>query len=46
MMINQDGVEYQVNKDDNTVIRIDDFTPVGTWDDEGKHIIFDDEDDE
>lgn len=46
IMIEEDGVEYQVNKDDNTVIRIDDFTPVGTWDEENKCIVFEEEDDE
>jgi len=46
IMIEEDGVEYQVNKDDNTVIRIDDFTPVGTWDEENKCIVFEEEEDE
>ena len=41
MMVHQHGIEYQVNKEDNIVIRIDDFTPVGTWDEDDEHIIFD-----
>jgi len=39
----EDGVEYQINKDDMSVIRVEDFSPVGTWDDETKGIIFDEE---
>ena len=35
-----------MNKDDNTVIRIDDFTPVGSWDEENKCIVFEEEEDE
>ena len=45
-MIEDDGVEYQVNKDDNSVIRIDDFTPVGIWDEDNQCIIFDEEEEE
>jgi len=29
--ITVDGVEYQLNKEDKTVIRKDDFSPVGVW---------------
>ena len=42
-LIEEKGIEYQVNKDDNTVIRIDDFSPVGTWDEEHECIIFEEE---
>ena len=44
--ITVDGTEYQLNKDDKTVIRIDDFAPVGVWNTETESIDFDDEDDE
>ena len=37
------GVEYQINKEDGSVIRVDDFTPVGVWDKDEEEIIFDDE---
>jgi hypothetical protein len=39
----EEGVEYQINKDDMSVIRVEDFRPVGTWDEETKSIIFDEE---
>tara|TARA_Y100001935_G_C17311156_1_gene516390 strand:+ start:6535 stop:7509 length:975 start_codon:yes stop_codon:yes gene_type:complete len=38
-----DGVEYQINKENKEVIRVDDFTPVGTWDNETETIEFEDE---
>ena len=41
-----DGVEYQINKENKEVIRVDDFTPVGTWDNETETIEFEDEDEE
>jgi hypothetical protein len=41
--ITVDGTEYQLNKDDNTVIRKDDFSPVGVWNTETGKIDFDDE---
>lgn len=44
--INVDGVEYQLNKEDKTVIRVDDFSPVGKWNTETSSIDFDEEDDE
>ena len=36
-----DGVDYQVNKEDNIVLRLDDFTPVGTWDKVNERIVWD-----
>ena len=36
-----DGVEYCVNKDDNTVVRVDDFSPVGKWDKVNERIVWD-----
>ena len=45
-MITVDGVEYQHNKEDHTVIRVDDFEPVGKWNTESGEIDFDEEDDE
>jgi len=41
--ITVDGTEYQLNKDDKTVIRKDDFSPVGVWNTETGEIDFDDE---
>lgn len=45
-MITVDGVEYQHNKEDNVVIRLDDFAQVGKWNKETEEIDFDEEDDE
>ena len=36
-----DGVEYQVDKEDNTVLRVDDFTHVGKWDKVNECIVWD-----
>ena len=44
--ITVDGTEYQLNKDDKTVIRVDDFTPVGVWNTETESIDFDEDEDE
>jgi hypothetical protein len=41
--ITVDGVEYQRSKEDNTVIRIADFSPVGIWNTGTGKIDFDDE---
>jgi hypothetical protein len=41
--ITVEGVEYQLNKNDNTVIRIDDFSPVGVWNTDTCTIDFNDE---
>jgi hypothetical protein len=41
--ITVDGTEYQRNKEDNTVIRIDDFSPVGIWNTDTETIEFDEE---
>ena len=41
-----DGVEYQLNKADMSVVRVDDFSPVGKWDKEEGKIIFDDDSEE
>ena len=41
--ITVDGVEYQLNKEDMSVIRCDDFTPVGHWNKETESIDFDEE---
>ena len=38
--ITVEGVEYQHQKEDNTVIRISDFVPVGKWNKEEGRIIF------
>jgi len=46
MMKEIDGVEYQINKEDNQVIRVDDFDIVGKWDPEKETIDFNDESDE
>ena len=43
-LINIEGVEYQVNFEDNTVIRVDEFIHVGMWDPETESIEFDEED--
>ena len=40
-IITVDGVEYQLNKDDLTVISVDDFSPVGMWNKETSKIDFD-----
>ena len=45
-IIKFDGDEYQVNHEDNTVIRIDDFSPVGVWNTETGKIDFDEDEDE
>ena len=37
-MITVDGVEYQHNKEDNVVIRLDDFAQVGKWNKETEEI--------
>ena len=42
--IEVDGVEYQLNKEDLTVIRCDDFSPVGVWNKETESIDFDEND--
>ena len=42
--IEVEGVEYQLNKEDLTVIRIDDFSPVGVWNKETETIDFDEND--
>jgi hypothetical protein len=42
--IEVDGVEYQLNKEDLTVIRCDDFSPVGVWNKETETIEFDEND--
>jgi len=44
--ITVDGVEYQLNKEDKTVIRKDDFSPVGVWNTETGKIDFDEDEDE
>jgi hypothetical protein len=41
--ITVDGTEYQLNKEDNTVIRKDDFSPVGFWNTDTREIDFDEE---
>jgi hypothetical protein len=41
-----EGVEYQLNKADMSVVRVDDFSPVGKWDKEEGKIIFEDDDSE
>jgi hypothetical protein len=41
--ITVDGTEYQLNKEDNTVIRKDDFSPVGFWNTDTGEIDFDEE---
>jgi len=41
--ITVDGTEYQRNKEDNTVIRVDDFSPVGVWNTDTEKIDFDEE---
>jgi hypothetical protein len=38
-----DGTEYQRNKEDNVVIRVDDFSPVGVWNTDTETIDFDEE---
>ena len=38
-----DGVEYQHNKEDHVVLRVDDFEEVGKWNCETGEIYFDDE---
>ena len=42
-IITVDGVEYQLNKDDLTVISVDDFSPVGMWNKETGKIDFNEE---
>ena len=42
-IITVDGVEYQLNKDDLTVISVNDFSPVGTWNKEEGKIDFNEE---
>ena len=44
--ITVDGVEYQLNKDDNTVIRVEDFEEVGVWNTETGTIDFHEDEDE
>ena len=44
--ITVDGVEYQHNKEDNTLINCETYAEVGTWDSETKEIDFYDDDDE
>jgi hypothetical protein len=41
-----DGTEYQLNKDDNTVVRIHDFEGVGVWNTETETIDFYEEEEE
>jgi flagellar biosynthesis GTPase FlhF len=41
-----DGVEYQLNKEDNTVVRCEDFEGVGVWNTETETIDFYDDEDE
>ena len=41
-----DGVEYQHNTEDGRMIRTDDFTEVGTWNDDTGEIDFDEDEDE
>jgi hypothetical protein len=43
-LINIEGVEYQINFEDNTVISVDEFIHVGMWDPETESIEFDEED--
>ena len=38
-----DGVSYQINKEDKTVIRVDDFEIVGKWDVDEEEIVFNEE---
>jgi len=40
-LIDIDGEEFQINLDDNRVIRVDDFEDVGVWDPETESIEFD-----
>ena len=42
--IEVEGVEYQLNKEDLSVIRCDDFSPVGVWNKETETIDFDEND--
>ena len=35
-----EGVEYQIDLEEKTVIRVEDFTEVGTWDKETSSIVF------
>ena len=42
-VITVDGVEYQHNKEDHVVIRVDDFEEVGKWNCETGEIDFDDD---
>ena len=42
-IITFNGVEYQLNKDDLTVISVDDFSPVGMWNKETSKIDFNEE---
>jgi len=41
-----DGIEYQYNTEDGMVIRLDDFSEVGTWNDDTGEIDFDEEEEE
>ena len=43
-IITVDSVEYQLNKEDLSVIRCDDFSPVGVWNKETETIDFDEND--
>ena len=42
-MITVEGVQYQRNKEDNAVIRVEDFEPVGKWNSETSEIEFNEE---
>ena len=42
-LINIEGVEYQINFEDNTVISVDEFIHVGMWNPETESIDFDDD---
>jgi len=43
--ITVDGIDYQLNKEDNRLIRVEDFKEVGVWNAETKSIDFDEEED-
>ena len=43
--ITVDGIDYQLNKEDNRLMRVEDFKEVGVWNAETKSIDFDEEED-
>ena len=42
-LVDIEGVEYQINFEDNRVIRVDDFEDVGMWNCETESIDFDED---